>query len=380
MPHAPAVLVKSPPIAIGVVTNPTSKRNRARGAAAGDRRAQLQAILGERGLVCETPSLVDLGPAVERLLERGARFLVADGGDGTLHWLVNEVARAVGGDERRFPLFVPTLGGTINFVANKAGVRGSCDAILRALVEGERSGARLPLTRIDTLRLIGRRAAPPPPAEEPLEAGEALASAESGGADTIEQIGFCAALAGLGQRFFDVYYDDARPGPLTIVKVIARALGSLVWNAAGLRRLAPAGWGRYARDLTAPQQAHLRIDGDRIPGTSWRSVDVGAISVSFGGVVRMFPLAGEGRLHVLYGNPSLLGIALTVPRLVVGARLRHGLTERAAARLDLRADGPAPLRPVIDGERFPALSRLRVTTGPPILVPRIRATRRLLRG
>ena len=83
------------------------------------------------GVRYQSRSLDDLGEIVAGLLPR-ASHLVSDGGDGTLHWLINEVRSQVA-DPERWPAFVPSRAGTIDFVARKARVRRRADPIVSAL-------------------------------------------------------------------------------------------------------------------------------------------------------------------------------------------------------------------------------------------------------
>ncbi|HWF71667.1 MAG TPA: retinol dehydrogenase, partial [Mycobacterium sp.] len=113
---------------IGVVVNPFARKNRGMPA---NRSAALRRIVGPWGEVHETASIDDLRGIVAGLYPR-ASHLVSDGGDGALHWLINEMPQR-DRDPQRWPTFVPTNGGAIDFVARKAGVRGRADTVLSAL-------------------------------------------------------------------------------------------------------------------------------------------------------------------------------------------------------------------------------------------------------
>ncbi|MBO0865630.1 MAG: retinol dehydrogenase, partial [Mycobacterium sp.] len=104
---------------LGVIVNPQARKNLA---ARGDRSADLRRIVGQWGEVHETASVEDLRKVVEELYPR-VTHLVGDGGDGALHWLINETEHCVS-DPERWPTFVPTNGGSVNAVARKARVRG----------------------------------------------------------------------------------------------------------------------------------------------------------------------------------------------------------------------------------------------------------------
>ena len=347
------------PIPIGVVTNPNSKKNRLR-----HRRAEeLQRILGPLGLVRETRNVGEIRPAVEEFFDREVRYWVSDGGDGALHWLVNEVREAMprspdavgpGGGGTALPIFVPTNGGTIDFVAKKAGIRGEADEILKSLVQAERSGREFVLEEVESLLVEGER----------LE--------EDGALRPFRRVGFCAAIAGIGQRFFEEYYRDPFPDTRTLVTIIAKGLASIALNVTGLARLpiVSADWSGYVTGFLRPQRARVLVDGTPLQGEQWRALHVGAIYADLGGVVRLFPLAGKGKLHVVAGNPSMLEVARCVPRLIAGGTM-VGVHEAAATALEVEALGEEALCPVIDGEIFRGVRRLRVGPGPLLRIPRV---------
>ena len=135
---------------LGVVVNPFARKNRAM---PDNRSAALRRIVGPWGEVHETGSVDELRGIVARLCPR-ASHVVSDGGDGALHWLINEIL-ARESDPRRWPVFVPTNGGSIDFVARKARLRGRADAILRALTAAAQADRRPPEVRLDTLELRG---------------------------------------------------------------------------------------------------------------------------------------------------------------------------------------------------------------------------------
>src|SRR5579871_5830593 len=116
---------------IGVITNPNSRKNRNRP----DRAARLQSIVGKFGEVHETSSIESIKPVLREFLRKRARYWVADGGDGALHWMVRlgmEVLQEeeFTGQAITLPMTLPSKGGTIDFVANNVGIEGDAEGIL----------------------------------------------------------------------------------------------------------------------------------------------------------------------------------------------------------------------------------------------------------
>jgi diacylglycerol kinase family enzyme len=312
---------------LGVVVNPFAKKNRGMRS---DRSAAMRRIVGPWGEVHETGSMDDLRTIVEQLYPR-ATHLVSDGGDGALHWLINETLRV--GDPQGWPVFVPTNGGTIDFVARKARVHGRADAILGALATAAQADRPPPEVRLDTLELLG----------------------ETVDGTTFHRIGFALAAGGVGNRFFDRYYEHDDPGRGTIVRVIARAVGEYARS--------------RASDLFNPTHARVAIDGEEIPTRSHNALHAGAFDVNLGGVIRIFRQAREpGVLHFQAGEISPTRIIAHLPALVAGGAIRGDRLRDVSGREMVIEAENEPLSPIIDGERFTDINRLVVRAGPSVRI------------
>src|SRR6187455_975305 len=129
---------------IGVITNPNSRKNRNRP----DRAARLQRIVGQMGEVHQTTSLESIKPVLREFLRKRARYWVADGGDGALHWMLRMGMEVLQEDEFAgqsvtLPMTLPTKGGTIDFVANNVGIEGDAEGILATLRKRLERGATI---------------------------------------------------------------------------------------------------------------------------------------------------------------------------------------------------------------------------------------------
>ncbi len=119
---------------IGAITNPNSRKNRNRP----DRASRLQRIVGDMGEVHQTTSVESIKPVLRDFLRKRARYWVADGGDGALHWMLRMGMEVLQEDEFAdqsvtLPTMLPTKGGTIDFVANNVGIEGDAEGILATL-------------------------------------------------------------------------------------------------------------------------------------------------------------------------------------------------------------------------------------------------------
>ncbi|MGE0788609.1 MAG: retinol dehydrogenase [Sandaracinaceae bacterium] len=326
---------------VGVILNPQARRNRRAGR---NRLARLRDAIGPWGELTETASVDELGGALEAMLPR-ATHLVSDGGDGALNCMIHEV-RARRPDPASWPAFIPTNGGTIDFVARKAGVEGRALSILRALRRNAEEG-RAPIeVALDSLHLVGRHADGAP----------------------FDRIGFALAAGGIGNRFFDKYYEDDDPSPTTIVRIIARTIAGYGTSVIAGRP------DPYAAHLFSPTRARVSIDGAEVPSDAHAGLHAGAFDVNLGGVVRVFPQArAAGVLHFQAGSLTPAQIIRNLPRIVSGAAIMGpGLRDTAGERMHIDAAPGERLAPILDGERFTDLVELDVSRGPTVRIARPR--------
>lgn len=324
---------------LGVIVNPQARRNRS---ARRDRIAELRRAVGASGEVHETASTEDLHATVADLYPR-VTHLVADGGDGALHWVINQVERC-DADPQRWPAFVPSNGGSVNAVARKAGVRGRPDAIIRRLADAARRDSAPPEVTLDTLALDG----------------------ETADGATFHRLCFGLAAGGVGNRFYDRYYDAPDHGRLAVARVIARSFGDYVTSKVAPGRVRTP---NYAAILFTPTRARVVIDGDEVLSRSHSLLHAGAIDLRIGGPLRLFPKASEpGALHFQAGYLRPSKIVAQLPTALTSGRLRGaGLRDVNGREMTIEADDE-PLSPIIDGERFTGIVTLTARAGPRIRV------------
>ncbi len=352
-----ALLDRAP--VIGVITNPNSKKNRRRH----NRVAELQAIVGDFGYVRQTSSTDAIGAVIDEFKERGVDYWVSDGGDGALFWMLNKASETLGSSVDALPSHLryalPTNGGTIDYVARRAGVRGQAEQILKKLIETYRSGGAVQESIVPSLVFTGIQVV-------------------NGVERPFEKVGFATAVAGVGNRFFDKYYKARIPGPKVIVEVISKTVFSfLVDQVPFLSRRIPQGWLTYGRDVLERMPARAWADGVELPCSEFSTIAVGAFRINLGGVVKMFPWAGKGNMHISAGNPDTWEIIGNLPRMATGRRLNaRGLYDAPGKELIVEATSSELLRPNIDGEFVNDVKRLVVRPGPKFRIPRIDAKKK----
>ncbi|MBK6918866.1 MAG: hypothetical protein IPH07_15850 [Deltaproteobacteria bacterium] len=340
---------------VGVLTNPNSGKNRRHP----QRRRDLERAVGAAGIVRETCDVDSLPRVLEEFLDAGCRWWVCDGGDGTLHWMLSvghELVRArrAAGVMVDWPGIVPGNGGSIDFVAHKVGIRGDAAQLVRVLVHRVRAGVPLDTVSIDTLHVQGRRA-------------------DGSG---IDHLGFASAVGGIAQRFFDKLYERKPVDAWSIARVIGRSTaGAFANHTPGLGQLLPAELRDYAEAVFEPTLAHVDVDGRALPFESFASLQVGAIDISLGGVVRTFRHAqAPGVLHAQAISTSPLGIVANLPNIVLGTPIwGRQVFDGTAQSMQVRAKGGSTLDPVIDGELFRGFAALDIARGPSLDVPVLHA-------
>ncbi|ORV89278.1 retinol dehydrogenase [Mycobacterium interjectum] len=326
---------------LGIIVNPQARKNRA----APHRAADLRRIVGPWGEVHETASVEDLRRTIKELNPR-TTHLVGDGGDGALHWLVNEIEQCIA-DPDRWPTFVPSNGGSVNAVARKARVRGRADGIIRALATAAEADRPPPEIRLDTLELDGE-----------TEDGAAF-----------HRLCFGLAAGGVGNRFYERYYDSPDHDRLAVARVIARSFGDYLTSKVAPSRVKTP---NYASVLFTPTRARVVIDGEEVPTRTHRLLHAGAIDLRIGGPFRLFPKAAQpGALHFQAGEVRPSKIVAQLPAALTNGTMRgEGIRDVNGREMIIEADGE-PLSPIIDGERFVGITRLVARAGPRIRVAQV---------
>jgi diacylglycerol kinase family enzyme len=340
---------------IGVITNPNSRKNRNRP----ERVERLQRIVGWMGEVHETESINSIKPVLRDFLRKRARYWVADGGDGALHWMLRMGMEVLQEDEFAessvtLPLTLPTKGGTIDFVANNVGIQGDAEGILATLRRHLEHGATIKETEVDSMVIDGVQ----------LVDGQEHA---------FRTYGFASAAGGVGQRFYSKYYADADPNPRTIMKVVANTLMSAPIALSPLAKLPLGQWSTYAKEVFAPTPCKITLDGMVLPGTEFTGVHVASMSINLGNVLRFFGKAEQpGLMNAIVGAPSPWAIIRNLPRMMAGEEMiGRNVLDRPCREMKLAANGEELLEPIIDGEYYRNVKEITFRVGPRVRIPKV---------
>jgi diacylglycerol kinase family enzyme len=342
---------------IGVITNPNSRKNRS----CPDRAERLQQIVGDHGAVRQTRSTEEIKPALREFLRQRARFWVSDGGDGALHWMLRQGMEVLQEDEfrgsdRELPLALPTNGGSIDFVAHNAGIRGNAESILSTLVRDLRQGRHVEEVEVDSMAIDAVEATP-------------------NGDRSVRTLGFAVAAGGVGQRFFEKLDEEGEHTTGNILSILTRTVTStpLAFTPLGkLPGVTPA-MRQYARDMFDPTRARITVDGRELPWNEYTGVHVASMSINLGGVFRFFNLADKpGQMHGILGSPTPFEIVSRVPKMIAGKRLTASrLFDGPCQELTMEATSDELLAPVIDGEWYENLREVSFRLGPRVRIPKV---------
>ena len=342
---------------IGVITNPKSRKNKGRPHRAQD----LERVIGKFGEVHQTQSIESIKPILRDFLQRKIRFWVADGGDGALHWMLKAAHELFEEDEFKdaglaFPLVVPTKGGTIDFVANNVGLKGSAEDILESLTLKLASGQPIEEIEVDSMLIEGIRT-------------------ERGKDTSFRTYGFASAVGGVGQQFFTKYQDSKDPNPKTILKVLGQAMAALPLTVSPLNKikLIPKPMRQFASELFAPMNAQIWVDGTKVEASQYTGVNIGSMSINLGGVFRLFPKADNGhQMHVILGNIGPIDMLKNIPSLFLGGNIvGDGIVDRPCMELKVVSNDEKLLSPNVDGEFYQDVKEVVFRLGPRIRIPKL---------
>lgn len=341
---------------IGVITNPNSRKNKQRK----DRFERLKNIVGDLGVVRQTPNVDAIKPVLREFLRDDLGYWVADGGDGALHCMLRagiDVLQEKEFKDKELPIVLPTNGGTIDFVAKNVGIKGNAQELIERLVERISEKRDVAMTSVESMAIHG--------------------IVETNGCEEcFETIGFAAAVGGVGQRFFEKYYASKDPRPREIIKVVSKTLSSYWLRQTPLKRFLSSELESYADDMLKPTPLRLIVDQKEDPRFEFSGIHIASMGVNLGNVFRVFNQANhKNTLHAIYGSPAPADMMKNLHRLYLGQSIQakdtyDGPCQSMSA---FAREGQERLAPIIDGEYYRNIKEIHFTIGKTIRVAKIKA-------
>jgi len=310
---------------VGVLVNPRSRYLRRNGAAV----SRLVAILGDRGVLEETPDIESVAAVARRFRELGVDVVALVGGDGTAGNAVAGFTAAYAGSP--IPPFAMLRGGTMNTVANALGLsRGRPERALRRLLGALADGRLPPILERTTLVADGR----------------------------------CGFLFGTGvfQSFLREYYraggDD--PSVATAIRTIGRVAVSASVQ------------GPLIRTLAAPHVATVTVDGERWRERTFLGIAAGTVrEIGLGFSPFFMANRYRGAFHLIGLHGTSADVARDLGRVWLGRSVRPVSGTNAAARSVLIEPAEEGLAYMVDGDLYEHRGPLRLEVGPSVRVLRL---------
>jgi Diacylglycerol kinase catalytic domain len=340
--------IEHPPL--GIITNPYAGKN----AASSHRSKELQRIIGKYGLVKESRNIDQLKSILSEFAAHKVPYIVCDGGDGTIHWIVNTYLEVLQASKREaieaaMPIFIPTNGGTIDFIARKVHAHGGTYKILRKvhkLMDADKLPKAVPLR---TFMMEGKYT------KEHL-------------GKSYRKLAFAGALAGFAQKFFNKYYESGKPSLQTIVEVITKTFTSTAFKGSWFEGVVPKDVAGYANEIFDPFAADVKIDGKPVPFKKLNTLNVGSIAIEIKSLLKLFANADrDKKLHMHVGFLQPHEVFANLGNLFAGADYSgKDLVQTTAETIDIVSKEPEGLNPCLDGELFTGMATMKVTVGPHI--------------
>jgi diacylglycerol kinase family enzyme len=129
----------------------------------------------------------------------------------------------------------------------------------------------------------------------------------------------------------------------------------------------------YAREMFAPTQCKLVLDGMVLPGTAFTGVHIASMSINLGNVLKFFGKADQpGLMNALVGTPSPWAIIRNIPSMVRGHEMRgRNVLDRPCREMIVEATGDELLAPIIDGEFYRDVKKIVFRVGPRVRIPKV---------
>lgn len=307
---------------IGLIHNPNASRNKGKRWLA-DR---LRWILGEDGIVEETPVPEKIAEVAERFKKNGVDLLLINGGDGTSHLVLSYFLKVYG--EIKIPPFLHLRGGTMNTIANSLGVvRLSTEKLIKRILEKYRRKEKFDIIERNIIK-IGDR------------------------------FGFIFG-SGLVSNFLEAYYSGKGRGALKAIKVILRGILSAIGRTG------------YSKDLFRNVIAKIIADGETIPMKAF-TVILGATVRDVGlGFKPAYLAETPERFHFIASDIKVFQLLMNIPRLLMAKPLsREYVYDRLVRSVTLEPAQGFTFKYTIDGELYTAREPISLELGPALSVIR----------
>ncbi|HMV37025.1 MAG TPA: diacylglycerol kinase family protein [Turneriella sp.] len=333
---------------LGIITNPYAGKN----ASSSHRSKELQRLIGPYGAVRESRNLDQLKSILSEFAAHKVPYIVCDGGDGTIHWVINTYLEVLGTTKReaieqQMPIFVPTNGGTIDFLAKKVGAHGGTFKILKTLNKLFAAGEVPRPVPLRTFLMEGKYT------KEHL-------------GKSYRKLAFSGALAGIAQKFFNKYYESHKPSLQTIVEVITKTFASTAFKGSLVEGYMPKDVINYSNEVFDPIAVDVKVDGKPVPFKRINTLNVGSIAIEIKNLIKLFSQADrDGKLHMHVGYLEPHEVFANLPNLFAGRDYTgKQLVQTTSETIEVHSRESEGLNPCLDGELFTGMASMKISVGP----------------
>ncbi len=307
---------------IGLIHNPNARRNIGKKWLV-DR---LRRIIGNAGIVVETPTSDAVKEVAEKFKKNGVDLLVINGGDGTNHLVLTHFLNVY--KEKLIPPFLHLRGGTMNTVANSLKVKKlSTEKLLKRIVEKYIKKENLDVIKRNIIK-IG------------------------------DKYGFIFG-SGLVSNFLDAYYNGKGTGAWKALKVILKGIGSAIIGT------------EYARNLFKTVKTKIVVEGERISLNNF-TVILGATVRDVGlGFKPAYLAEKPGFFHFLATDIDIFRVLSYTPKMLLAKPFNsERIYSRVVKNVTLEPINGEEIKYTIDGELYRTDKALSLQLGPEINVVR----------
>jgi diacylglycerol kinase family enzyme len=307
---------------IGLIHNPNAKRNIGKKWLA-DR---LRRIIGNAGVVVETPCVEAVKEVAEKFKRNGIDLLLINGGDGTHHHVLTHFLNIY--KEKKLPPVLHLRGGTMNTIANSLKVKKlSTEQLLRKIVDKYIRKEKFNMIERNIIKID-------------------------------DKFGFIFG-SGLVSNFLDAYYNGKGTGAWKAIKVILKGVGSAITGT------------EYAKNLFRIVRTKIIADEETISLNNFTIILAATVRDVGLGFKPAYLAEMPGGFHFLASDINVFRVLSYIPKMLLAKPLNpKKIYSKVAKNVILEPINGERIKYTIDGELYSTDKSIGLQIGPVINVVR----------
>ena len=279
----------------------------------------------------------DIRAGLRPVSRRGITHLVVKGGDGTFHYILNELYNKQADENPvKFPVIVPIAAGTTNTLASYVSKQGLLKRWLFSILSGNRDqiGAE---AKVCTFKVncTGKQK------------------------ESITILGTSIHIAGLFNRFYELFFQRNEN--------ILGNIFSALWLAFRVSRKKDEIEDESMNSLFKPYPVVIEVDKQPWREKEYSLLDVASATVRIWHFLRFFTDIPAGKLRLVAGQMTPVEVFKALWPIFFAEKMSgKNYTEYDVTEVLVKEAPGFPLRPAIDGEIYEGLGDMELTPGPEI--------------